>query len=181
MNLVCYGSCAVALLSALLVIVERNAMRALLHLIVMLLALGLAFFALGAPFVAALQVVIYAGAIMVLFVFVVMMLNLGAPGERQEQRWLGAGVWGLPVALTLALLALCAYALLGAGPAGAPAGVVSPKQVGLVLYRDYLLVVEIASLLLVAGLVAAVHLAPPARPEPAEPATLSSSEARSDG
>jgi NADH-quinone oxidoreductase subunit J len=149
-----------------MVITERNAMHALLNLILMLLALGLVFFTLGAPFIAVLQVVIYAGAIMVLFVFVVMMLNLGPPGERQERRWLGAGVWGVPIVLTAMLLALSVYALVSAGGISAPAGVVSPKQVGLALYREYVLAVELASLLLVAGLVGAFHLAPPIRPQP---------------
>ena len=61
-------------------------MHALLYLIVSLLAVALVFFTLGAPFVAALEVIIYAGAIMVLFVFVVMMLNLGARAVAREER-----------------------------------------------------------------------------------------------
>jgi NADH-quinone oxidoreductase subunit J len=163
MTVVCYVASAVAIIAAVLVITGQRAMHALLHLVLMLLALALVFFTLGAPFVAALQVVIYAGAIMVLFVFVVMMLNLGPPGERQERRWLGAEVWAIPVLLTAVLLALCGYAIADLGTGGAPAGVVGPKEVGIALYRDYLLAVEIASLLLVAGLVGAFHLAPPTR------------------
>ena len=61
-------------------------MHALLYLIVSLLAVAVVFFTLGAPFVAALEVIIYAGAIMVLFVFVVMMLNLGQDAERTKRR-----------------------------------------------------------------------------------------------
>ena len=163
MTAVCYGACAIALVSALMVITQRNAMHALLSLILMLLALGLVFFTLGAPFVAALQVAIYAGAVMVLFVFVVMMLNLGQTGERRKRRWLGAVVWAAPALLAAALLALSGYALSGAGGASTAGVVVTPKQVGLSLYRDYLIAVELASLLLVAGLVGAFHLAPPTR------------------
>ena len=59
-----------------------NAVHALLYLVVSLLAVAVVFFTLGAPFVAALEVIIYAGAIMVLFVFVVMMLNLGDARHR---------------------------------------------------------------------------------------------------
>ncbi len=163
MTLICYGACAIALTSALLVITRRNPMHALLYLVLLLLALALVFFTLGAPFVAALQIVIYAGAIMVLFVFVVMMLNLGPPVERQEQRWLGAEVWAIPAVLTLALLILSGYALVTLKTAGAPTVVIGPKVVGIALYREYLLAVELASLILTAGLIGAFHLAPPTR------------------
>jgi NADH-quinone oxidoreductase subunit J len=156
----CYAACAVALICALMVITQRNAMHALLYLILMLLALGLVFFTLGAPFAAVLQVAIYAGAVMVLFVFVVMMLNLGPASERQERRWLGAGIWAVPAALTGALLAIAIYALGYSGEARVTAGVVTPKEVGISLFQDYLIAVELASLLLVAGLVGAFHLAP---------------------
>lgn len=170
MNFVFYGAAIIAIISALLVITRRNAMHALLYLILMLLSLGLTFFVLGAPFLAILQVVVYAGAIMVLFVFVVMMLNLGPPQERQELRWLGVEVWALPTLFTMLLLILSAYALATMGSARPPVGIVAPKQVGLALYRQYVLVVEIASLILTAGLVGAFHLAPPTRrAEPPEP------------
>ena len=77
MNTVFYISAAVALASTVMVITRRKAVHALLYLIVSLLAVAVVFYALGAPFVAALEVLIYAGAIMVLFVFVIMLLNLG--------------------------------------------------------------------------------------------------------
>jgi NADH-quinone oxidoreductase subunit J len=181
MTVICYLACAIAILAALMVITQRNAMHALLNLVLMLLALGLVFFTLGAPFVAVLQVAIYAGAVMVLFVFVVMMLNLGPPGERQERRWLGAGVWAIPALLAIALLGLSIYALSASGAARVTAGAVTPKQVGLCLYRDYLVAVELASLLLVAGLVGAFHLAPPARRAAQEsPGAASSAAEASD-
>ena len=70
-----------------MVITRRNAVHALLYLVVSLLAVAVVFFMLGAPFVAALEVIIYAGAIMVLFVFVVMLLNLGAPRSSSSSAW----------------------------------------------------------------------------------------------
>jgi len=163
MTIICYAGCAVALISALMVITQKNAMHALLYLILMLLALGLVFFTLGAPFAAVLQVAIYAGAIMVLFVFVVMMLNLGPATERQERRWLGARIWSVPALLTAVLLALSIYAITSASEARVTAGVVTPKEVGLSLYREYVIAVELASLILLAGLVGAFHLAPARR------------------
>ena len=72
-----YLSGAVAVAATLMVITRASAVHALLYLIVSLLAVAIVFFVLGAPFVAALEVIIYAGAVMVLFVFVIMMLNLG--------------------------------------------------------------------------------------------------------
>ncbi len=89
-----------------MVITRTNAVHALLYLIVSLLAVAVIFFALGAPFVAALEVIIYAGAIMVLFVFVVMMLNLRRARREREERPAAAGRRGLgPAVLALVLLA----------------------------------------------------------------------------
>ncbi len=125
-----------------------------------------------------LEVAIYAGAIIVLFVFVVLMLKLVPSREGEGIRWPGVGVWATPVFLTLALLALGIRALGLAGKAALPIGVVGPKQVGLSLYSEYLVAVEIASLLILAGLIGAFHLAPPTRhgPEESEPADAQSSE-----
>ena len=84
-----YISGFVAIISTLMVITRTNAVHALLYLIVSLLSVALVFFLLGAPFVAALEVIIYAGAIMVLFIFVIMMLNVGADvcktGEAMDE------------------------------------------------------------------------------------------------
>ena len=82
MTIVFYIAGAVAIVSTVLMITRLNAVHALLYLIVSLLAVAVVFYTLGAPFVAALEVIIYAGAIMVLFVFVVMMLNLGEEAAR---------------------------------------------------------------------------------------------------
>jgi len=72
-----YFSAGVAVLATFRVITNTNPVHALLYLIISLLAVSMVFFALGAPFAGALEIIVYAGAIMVLFVFVVMMLNLG--------------------------------------------------------------------------------------------------------
>ncbi len=158
MNVVFYLSSAVAIISTLLVITRLNGVHALLYLIVSLLAVALIFFTLGAPFLAALEVIIYAGAIMVLFVFVVMMLNLGPEAAQQESQWLSPGIWRGPALLAVILIGELVYmAARGGGPLTA-AGGVDPKQVGMALFGPYLLGVELASLLLLAGLVGAYHL-----------------------
>ena len=72
-----YSGAAVAVIATLLVIVQTNVVHALIYLVLSLLSVAVVFFSLGAPFVAILEAIVYAGAIMVLFLFVVMMLNLG--------------------------------------------------------------------------------------------------------
>jgi NADH-quinone oxidoreductase subunit J len=157
MTLLFYICAVVAVAATIMVITRLNAVHALLYLIVSLLAVALVFFTLGAPFVAALEVVVYAGAIMVLFVFAMMMLNLGRRTTEQERRWLQPRAWLGPGILAAILLAELAYVFFG--PARAPeAAPVGPKEVGMLLFGPYLLGVELASLLLLAGLVGAYHL-----------------------
>ena len=158
MTIIFYLSAAVAVISTLLVITQLNAVHALLYLIVSLLSVAMIFFTLGAPFVGALEVIIYAGAIMVLFIFVIMMLNLGPQATAQESQWLSPGMWTGPAILVVILMAELIYVLTGSSPQLTGGGSIDPKQVGLVLYGPYLLGVELASILLLAGLVGAYHL-----------------------
>ncbi|MBD9416002.1 NADH-quinone oxidoreductase subunit J [Pseudomonas sp. PDM16] len=154
-----YLAAGVAVASTVMVITGTNPVHALLNLIVSLLAVASTFFALGAPFAGALEIIVYAGAIMVLFVFVVMMLNLGPAASEQEKQWLKPGIWTGPAILSLLLLGQLLYALF-ASPSGAAIGLetVDAKAVGISLFGPYLLVVELASMLLLAALVAAYHL-----------------------
>ena len=158
METIFYISAAVAIAATIMVIAGLNAVHALLYLIVSLLAVALVFFTLGAPFAAALEVIIYAGAIMVLFVFVMMMLNLGSAAARQERRWLRPGMWVGPAIMAGVLLAELAYLLAPSGATPPGGGAVDAKRVGIVLYGPYLLGVELASMLLLTGLVGAYHL-----------------------
>ena len=102
MNIAFYICSAVAIISTVMVITGLNAVHSLLYFIVSLLAVGLIFFVLGAPFAAVLVIIINAGAIMVLFVFVIMMLNLGQQAIEQEKSWLSPRTWAGPAALTAA-------------------------------------------------------------------------------
>lgn len=154
-----YIAAVIAAAATLMAVTRANAIHALLYLVVSLLAVALIFFVLGAPFAAALEVIIYAGAIVVLFVFVVMMLNLGQGAVAQERHWLSAGTWIGPALLSAVLLGELIY-LLASGASGAIAGtvVVGPRQVGIALLGPYLLAVEAASMLLLSGLIGAYHL-----------------------
>lgn len=157
MNAVFYVSAGIAVASTLMVITRLNAIHALIYLIISLLAVAVIFYTLGAPFAAALEIIIYAGAIMVLFVFVVMMLNLGPATLEQERRWLRPKMWLGPSLLVIVLLAELIYMIARQQPS-IGGKVVGPKQLSLTLFGPYLLGVELASILLLAGLVGAYHL-----------------------
>ena len=105
MELTFYIAGAVAVISTALMLTRLNIVHALLYLIVSFLGIGVVFFVLGAPFVAALEVIVYAGAIMVLFVFVGMMFNLGQDSVQTERQWLTPGIWIGPVLLAVVLFA----------------------------------------------------------------------------
>lgn len=154
-----YFSAGIAVAATLRVITHTNPVHALLYLIVSLLAISSCFFSLGAPFAGALEIIVYAGAIMVLFVFVVMMLNLGPSAAGQEKKWMAPGIWIGPGALCALLLAEVLLVLFRE-PSGAliGQGTVDAKAVGVTLFGPYLLAVELASMLLLAAVVAAYHL-----------------------
>ncbi|MBB1201674.1 NADH-quinone oxidoreductase subunit J [Enterobacteriaceae bacterium 89] len=148
----------VAILATLRVITHTNPVHALLYLIISLLAIAGVFFSLGAYFAGALEIIVYAGAIMVLFVFVVMMLNLGGSEIEQERQWLKPQVWIGPGILSVILLVVIVYGILGVSDQGIEGNAISAKEVGVALFGPYVLAVELASMLLLAGLVVAFHL-----------------------
>ena len=129
MNLVYAVSACVAIAATVMVITRRNAVHALLYLVVSLLAVAVIMFLLGAAFVAALEVIIYAGAIMVLFVFVIMLI-----GPRNDT--VNPRTWMGPVILGLILLAELVYVITagrpgcagGEGSHSPPGGNVSPRS-----------------------------------------------------
>ena len=153
--LVFYVTAAIVLFAALRVVTGKNAVHALLFEVVALLALALVFVLYAVSFAAALQIIVFAGAIVVLIIFVIMMLNLGSAAERQEREWLAPSMWRWPALLGVALVS---ELLLLLPRLPAPVGGSDVNAVGLAMYGPYLVVVEAASLLLLAGLVAAWHI-----------------------
>lgn len=154
-----YLAGAIAVVSTFLAVTRLNAVHALLYFVVSLLSMAFLFLLLGAPFVAALEIIIYAGAIMVLFVFVVMVLSMGPRAILEEREWLAHTAWVGPALLTAFLLIELVW-LLGFSEYEALDVVqIGPKEVGLTLLGPYLLGVELVSTLLLIGLVGAYHLA----------------------
>ncbi|MCU7495426.1 MAG: NADH-quinone oxidoreductase subunit J [Ignavibacteria bacterium] len=158
MTIVFYIAALVAVISTAMVITRLNAVHALLYMVVSLLSVAVIFFILGAAFVAALEVIVYAGAIMVLFVFVVMMLNLGPASAEQESRWLSPAGWIGPGILSAILIIELVYILFTNARQDILTQSVAPRQVGIALYGPYILGVELAAILLMAGIVGAYHL-----------------------
>jgi NADH-quinone oxidoreductase subunit J len=144
-------------LSSVMVVFLRNVVHAAVALVAALLLIAVFFVTLQAPMVGVLQVMVYAGAIMVLFLFVIMLLNPGAAERR-------AAWWGVGAAMAL-IFGLQMAALLSAGrsqsgrSAALPEDFGSPEALGRSLFQDFVLPFEIAGVLLLVAVIGAVALA----------------------
>ncbi|UNU73054.1 NADH-quinone oxidoreductase subunit J [Moraxella nasovis] len=153
----------VAIWASLRVVTHANPVHAILSMIVSLLAVAGIFFILGASFAGVLEIIVYAGAILVLFVFVIMMLNLGTD-TLEEKSWLTANAWAMPMALGVIVFAVLCGLILNATPAFIGGNVyfsdvnITAKEVGISLFTQYVLLVQAAAFLLLGALVAAYHL-----------------------
>ncbi|MGA9408271.1 MAG: NADH-quinone oxidoreductase subunit J [Bacteroidota bacterium] len=152
----------VAALSAVMVILQRNPVNSALYLILNFFCLGGLYLTLNAQFIAMVQVLVYAGAIMVLFVFVIMLLNLG--DDRRLREHLGVRTYfgiGFSIALVLELLYIFAFrsgnTMVQQSANSAEIGTV--EYIGKVLFTKFVFPFEITSLLLLAAIVGAVILA----------------------
>jgi NADH-quinone oxidoreductase subunit J len=158
MNLLFYLSASISIIATLMVITRYHPIHALLYLVVSFLSVAMVFLSLGAPFIAALEVIIYAGAIMVLFIFVVMMLNLGGDTALQEKHWLQPGIWLGPSLLVLILLVELVILLIRGNTPEMEISVVDARKVSMALYGKYIIAVELTGFLLMAGIVGAAHI-----------------------
>ena len=158
MTLLFYLAGAIAIIATFAVIVQTNIVHALLYLILSLLAVAAIFYVLGAPFAAVPEAIVYAGAILVLFLFVIMMLNLGQHNRDQEKGWLTGRMFLAPGVMSALLLGqlLNVLSQVDQDMAVTRVGVM---EVSALLFGPYVLAVELASILLLAGLVSAYHLA----------------------
>ncbi len=155
-----FGSLAVV--SALgMVLNTRNTVASVMSLVVTMVSLGAVYLLLEAYLVAAIQIMVYGGAIVVLFLFVVMLLNLSTdefPTGKQRVVKFAVVVAGVAI-LAQVLIALGRDPLLAAQPEAVPEGFGGYRQLGISLYTDYVLIVEMVSLLLLAAIVGALILA----------------------
>jgi NADH-quinone oxidoreductase subunit J len=150
----------VAVLAAINVVVQTHPIASAVSLIGVMGSLAVLYLLLGAEFIAAAQVIVYAGAVMVLFVFVIMLLNAGA--ETHKGRSFMASLLGAPV--LIALLALLAWLVERIYPQGTSVhfgGFTGggPAEIGRALFTTYLLPFEITSILVLIAIVGAIVLA----------------------
>ena len=153
-----FGFGAICVAGAVNLLVQRHPINSALSLIAVMASLAVEYLLLGAEFVAAVQVIIYAGAIMVLFVFVIMLLNAG-----EEERLGGSrvallfGIPGMIVGAVLTAWVLLRYSGTGSVELGAMPG--PPKTIGWLLFHDFLLPFEVTSVLILIAIMGAVVLA----------------------
>lgn len=160
--LIVFFACAVlAVIGAILLILAREPIHSALSLVVVMVSLAILYLLLGAPFVAAVQILVYAGAIMVLFIFVIMLLNAG---EEERTDWSKIAKWiGLPLGSVL-LIGLW-YLLLHSEPGTAIAnGAAAPAPastfaLSTALFRQYLFPFEATSILILIAILGALVLA----------------------
>jgi NADH-quinone oxidoreductase subunit J len=159
MAVIFYSAAAIAFLSSVMVIVQRNPGYSVLYIVLCFFSLAIIYLILSAPFVAALQIIIYAGGIIILFLIIIMMINLARIGEEK------GGKAHLIIALTVgAFLFLEAVYTLYVTHYRERAfeGLIEkmgPREVGRAIFLDYSLEVEIASILLLIAMVGALYLA----------------------
>ena len=151
---------AVAVATAVGMLASRNAVYSVLFLVMNFITVAVLYLLLNAAFIAMVQVTVYAGAIMVLFLFVVMLLGAERLAADERLRWQRPAA----AVLGLTLLGETGYVLFAGATAGGglPGAVVgdfgSPAAVGLMLFNDYLVPIEVASLLLLVAMVGAIVL-----------------------
>ena len=152
-----YILAAVTLIATVFAIAEKHAVHAIVYLVTSFFALAVIFFLLGAPVVAVFEVIIYAGAIMVLFLFVIMMLDLGHP---ERARLPGVRDWWPALALGTVTLASALTLFISRAPAVSAAGkAIGVKEFALALFGKYGVAVEVISMQLLFALVGALYLA----------------------
>ena len=150
-----YILAVVAVIATVFAITEKHTVHAIVYLVTSFFSLAVIFNLLGAPLVAVFEVIIYAGAIMVLFLFVIMMLDLGHPDKAG--RPVAADVW--PAVVLVLVTIGAALSLCAAQPAAIPAGVsFGIRDFSVVLFRKYGIAVEVISMQLLFALVGALYL-----------------------
>ena len=146
---------AVMILATLLAITEKQPVHAIVYLVTSFFALAAIFYLLAAPLVAMFEVIIYAGAVMVLFMFVIMMLDLGHPDEAKRPPFL---IWALPLVLTAVVLSSVVSAATLRSLHGGSGVEISIKEFATALFGGYGVAIEIISMQLLFAVVGALYL-----------------------
>lgn len=151
-----YILAAVTVIATILAITEKHAVHAIVYLVTSFFSLAVIFFLLGAPLVAVFEVIIYAGAIMVLFMFVIMMLDLGHPETVRLPHL--ADWWPAIVLGGIIFAAMTTLFTTSQQPAAGGIAAVSVRDFARTLFGNYAIAVEIISMQLLFALVGALYL-----------------------
>jgi NADH-quinone oxidoreductase subunit J len=150
-----YILAVVTVIGTIMAITEKHPVHAIVYLVTSFFSLAMIFFLLSAPLIAMFEVIIYAGAVMVLFMFVIMMLDLGRPDEAARP---GFRYWILPAILGgIILISVCAVAF-SYFTSSSQAGGLGVTDFGVVLFRRYGIAIEIISMQLLFAVVGALYL-----------------------
>lgn len=150
-----YILAVVTVIGTLLAITEKHPVHAIVYLVTSFFSLATIFFLLAAPLIAMFEIIIYAGAVMVLFMFVIMMLDLGNPDQARLpglRRWLLPSILGGIILISIGVLAA------GHGVSSAAPNVITVRDFAETLFRKYGLAVEIISMQLLFAVVGALYL-----------------------
>jgi NADH-quinone oxidoreductase subunit J len=159
-----YALAAFILGFGVLVVTARNTVHGVLFLVANFLCIAVVFVLLGAEFLGIIQILVYAGGIVVLYLFVVMLVNLRRPADSpldaRRQSRLGFGLAALMLAEISAILVYSAgHPATAVANAPAPASGGNTETIGMMLYTDYLVPFEVASMLLLVAMIGAILLA----------------------
>jgi NADH:ubiquinone oxidoreductase subunit 6 (chain J) len=148
---------AVAVAAAVSLILQRHPIHSALSLIVVMVALAGLYLLMGAEFVAAVQIIVYGGAVMVLFVFVIMLLNAGEEEHTNFSKL--AAYAGIPMAVAVAGLIAAAITRSTLPPAQDPTALTSTKSLSMLLFQDFVYPFELTSFLILVAILGAIVLA----------------------
>lgn len=160
-DIVFWASSAVSIITTIMILTSKNPFYAVLYLIMSLFGLSMIFYTLGAQFLAVLEIIVYAGAIMVLFLFVVQMLSPGMRAETPEgvkRPSIKQAI--IPSVLALTLIGCTVYAILQSisPDANIAVAAIDTKTLTRTLYEKHYLGVKLASLILLIGTIGGMHL-----------------------
>lgn len=150
----------VAVSAAVAMITTRNMVYSVLFMVIVFLATSVIYLLFQAPLIAFVQITVYAGGIMVLFLFVVMLIGAQKMAYREPLRWQRPLAFGLTGALLIEMIALASLQVRWSDPANVEPSFGSPREVGLMLFNQYALPFEIISVLLLVAVVGVIVLNP---------------------
>lgn len=147
----------IAIFTTIKAVTHINPIYALLHLIISIFSSSMIFFNFGSDFAGALEIIIYAGSIMVLFIFTIMLISFNKSKQNQKRMHLKFKDWLIPAIISIILINIMIYSILIENNGEIAYKLIKIKEIGINLFGPYILVVELISFLLLSSLVVSFH------------------------